>query len=94
MTPAENIRDAANTIKLATDLFSSVLHERCMKIQQALADCGYTTEGALSETQLQAAADELEAYGKSIIWLSKAVAKQRFDLLQAGHNVTPLRAAE
>lgn len=83
MTPAEKIRDAANSIGLACNLAHSLIHEHCREIQHSLSESGYATEGSLSATQLESAAKDLERYGGRLIWLSKAVKKQRFDLLQA-----------
>jgi hypothetical protein len=86
MTPAEEIRDAANSIGLCINLVHSLIHIRCKTIQQALEDGGWATQGSLSITQLETAADNLEEYGQRLIWLSKALDKQAFDLTTAARN--------
>jgi len=94
MTPAEEIRDAAASIGLTINLVHSLIHVRCKTIQNALEDGGWATQGSLSLTQLEAAADSLEEYGQRLIWLSKALDKQAFDLTTAATNanVVDMRA--
>lgn len=93
MTPAEKIRDAANSIGLACDLAHTLIHERCKQIQEALGESGYATDGSLSVVQLETAARDLETFGTRLLWLGRAVVKQRTDLLIASKHAN-MQAAE
>lgn len=91
MTPADKIRESANSIGLACNLAHSLIHEYCRDIQAAMNDGAYATNDSLSATQLQKVAKDLDYFGNRLIWLSMAVKKQRFDLVQASKH---LEAAE
>jgi hypothetical protein len=86
MTPADKIYNSANSIGLACDLAHSLIHEHCKSIQEALNESDYVTNGSLSSMQLQKAAEDLNKFGGRLLWLARAVEKQRTDLLIASKH--------